>query len=96
MKKLSFAMIGHGFMGKAHSYALLATPFFFKTGIEPVRKVIVGMDSVLEELLTVVFAGGHCLLEGVPGLAKTSALQIRTSAASLPIRPSSNVTSVSM
>lgn len=42
MKKLNFAMIGHGFMGKAHSYALLATPFFFKTGIEPVRKVIVG------------------------------------------------------
>ena len=29
-------------MGKAHSYALMATPFFFKTGIEPVRKVIVG------------------------------------------------------
>jgi predicted dehydrogenase len=45
MKKLSFAMIGHGFMGKAHSYALLATPFFFKTGIEPVRKVIVGRNA---------------------------------------------------
>jgi len=45
MKKLNFAMIGHGFMGKAHSYALLATPFFFKTGIEPVRKVIVGRNS---------------------------------------------------
>jgi len=45
MKKLSFAMIGHGFMGKAHSYALLATPFFFKTGIEPVRKVIVGRKA---------------------------------------------------
>lgn len=44
MKKLNFAMIGHGFMGKAHSYALLATPFFFKTGIEPVRRVIVGRN----------------------------------------------------
>ena len=44
MRKLSFAMIGHGFMGKAHSYALLATPFFFKTGIEPVRRVIVGRN----------------------------------------------------
>ena len=42
MRRLNFAMIGHGFMGKAHSYALLATPFFFKTGIEPVRKVICG------------------------------------------------------
>ena len=45
MKKLDVAMIGHGFMGKAHSYALLATPFFFKTGIQPVRKLIVGRNA---------------------------------------------------
>ena len=45
MRQLNFAMIGHGFMGKAHSYALLATPFFFKTGIEPVRKLIVGRNA---------------------------------------------------
>ena len=45
MKKLNVAMIGHGFMGKAHSYALLATPFFFKTGIQPVRKLIVGRNA---------------------------------------------------
>lgn len=45
MKKLNFAMIGHGFMGKAHSYALMATPFFFRTGLEPVRKVIVGRNA---------------------------------------------------
>jgi predicted dehydrogenase len=42
VKKLNVAMIGYKFMGKAHSYALMSTPFFFKTGIEPVRKVIVG------------------------------------------------------
>jgi len=42
MKKLNIALIGHGFMGKAHSYAYLATGFFFPTGIEPVRKVICG------------------------------------------------------
>jgi predicted dehydrogenase len=42
MKKLNVALIGYKFMGKAHSYALMACPFFFKTGIEPVRKVIVG------------------------------------------------------
>ncbi|OHB70557.1 MAG: dehydrogenase [Planctomycetes bacterium RBG_13_63_9] len=42
MRRLNFALIGYKFMGKAHSYALLATPFFFKTGIEPVRKVICG------------------------------------------------------
>ena len=44
MKKLNVALIGYKFMGKAHSYALMATPFFFKTGIEPVRKVIVGRN----------------------------------------------------
>lgn len=42
MQKLNIALIGYKFMGKAHSYALMATPFFFKTGIEPCRKVIVG------------------------------------------------------
>ena len=34
-------------------------------------KVIVGQKEVLEELLITLFAGGHNLLEGVPGLAKT-------------------------
>ena len=33
--------------------------------------VIVGQDKVVEEILIAVFARGHCLLEGVPGLAKT-------------------------
>ena len=35
------------------------------------RKVIVGQDEVVEQLLIALFAGGHCLLVGVPGLAKT-------------------------
>jgi MoxR-like ATPase len=34
-------------------------------------KIIVGQREVLEELLVTIFAGGHNLLEGVPGLAKT-------------------------
>ncbi len=34
-------------------------------------KVVVGQDEVIEELLAAVLCGGHCLLEGVPGLAKT-------------------------
>ncbi len=34
-------------------------------------KVIVGQDEVIEQLLIALFAGGHCLLIGVPGLAKT-------------------------
>ena len=34
-------------------------------------KVIVGQTNVIEELLIAIFARGHCMLEGVPGLAKT-------------------------
>src|SRR3954451_20785392 len=44
-------------------------------------KGIVGQEKVLEELLIAMFARGHCLLVGVPGLAKT--LMIRTLADSL-------------
>ena len=36
-----------------------------------IAKVVVGQTHVIEELLITVFAGGHNLLEGVPGLAKT-------------------------
>jgi len=36
-----------------------------------VRKVIVGQERVVDELLTALFCDGHCLLVGVPGLAKT-------------------------
>ena len=35
------------------------------------RKVIVGQDEVVEEVLIALFTGGHCLITGVPGLAKT-------------------------
>ena len=35
------------------------------------RKVIVGQEQVIDSLLLSIFAGGHCLLVGVPGLAKT-------------------------
>jgi len=45
------------------------------------RKAIVGLDAVIDELLISVFARGHCLLVGVPGLAKT--LLISTLAKSL-------------
>ncbi len=34
-------------------------------------QVIVGQSEVIEELLISLFSRGHCLLEGVPGLAKT-------------------------
>jgi MoxR-like ATPase len=38
---------------------------------EQIGRVIVGQDQVVEELLTSLFTSGHCLLIGVPGLAKT-------------------------
>lgn len=41
-----------------------------------IQKIIVGQDVVIEEMLIALMAGGHCLLEGVPGLAKT--LMVRT------------------
>ena len=47
-------------------------------------KVIVGQDDVVEQMLVAFFAGGHCILEGVPGLAKT--LMISTLARCLDLR----------
>ncbi len=43
---------------------------------EQLKKVIIGQDDVIDQMLMAFFAGGHCLLEGVPGLAKT--LMIKT------------------
>jgi len=39
--------------------------------VTELRKIIVGMDQVIDEMMIAVFARGHCLLVGVPGLAKT-------------------------
>jgi MoxR-like ATPase len=36
-----------------------------------IKKVIIGQDKVIEEILIALFCRGHCLLVGVPGLAKT-------------------------
>ncbi len=38
---------------------------------EQIRAAVVGQVAVIEQLLVAIFAGGHCILEGVPGLAKT-------------------------
>ncbi len=38
---------------------------------EELHNVIVGQDAVIEQILSAIFTGGHCLLVGVPGLAKT-------------------------
>ena len=49
--------------------------------LEEIGKVIIGQREVVEQLLVALLAGGHCLLVGVPGLAKT--LLIRTLARTL-------------
>src|SRR5262245_9325423 len=41
-----------------------------------IRKVIVGQDEVIEQVLISLFVGGHTIITGVPGLAKT--LLVRT------------------
>ena len=51
---------------------------------EQLSRVIVGQQQVIEELLVAMFARGHCLLVGVPGLAKT--LMIRTLADALSLQ----------
>jgi MoxR-like ATPase len=48
------------------------------------RKVIVGQDEVVDQVLMALFTGGHCLITGVPGLAKT--LLIKTVAEILDLR----------
>ena len=46
-----------------------------------IAKIIVGQEEVVNQLLISIFSGGHCLLVGVPGLAKT--LLVNTIAQSL-------------
>jgi len=49
--------------------------------LEQVRQVIVGQDDVLDQILIALFVGGHCLITGMPGTAKT--LMVRTIAETL-------------
>jgi MoxR-like ATPase len=44
--------------------------------VDQVRRVIVGQDEVLEQVMIALFVGGHCLITGLPGTAKT--LLVRT------------------
>lgn len=39
--------------------------------VAEIKKVIIGQEDIVDELLIALFAGGHCLVTGVPGLAKT-------------------------
>jgi len=46
-----------------------------ETALFEVKRIIVGQDRAIERLFVCLLAGGHCLLEGVPGLAKTLAME---------------------
>src|SRR5262245_35524647 len=48
------------------------------------RRVLIGQEDVVREVLMVFLAGGHCLLRGVPGLAKT--LLIKTLAQAVDLK----------
>lgn len=54
---------------------------FVQDLIKEVRRIIVGQDYLINRLLIALFANGHVLIEGVPGLAKT--LTVRTLSATL-------------
>ncbi|MEI8242844.1 MAG: AAA family ATPase [bacterium] len=73
------------------------TPAEMKAGLDRIRalhqdiraqvgRVIVGQESVVDELIAAVLCGGHCLLEGVPGLAKTLLISSLARAMSLTFR----------
>ncbi|HOL72376.1 MAG TPA: MoxR family ATPase [Bryobacteraceae bacterium] len=49
--------------------------------VQQVRRVIVGQEEVLEQVMIALFVGGHCLITGMPGTAKT--LLVRTIAQTL-------------
>ncbi len=51
---------------------------------EELQKIIIGQEKVIEQIFAAIFTRGHCLLEGVPGLAKT--LMVSTIARILDIR----------
>src|SRR6201995_4620456 len=48
-----------------------------------IAKAIVGHTEIVDGVLTCLFVGGHCLLEGVPGLGKTALIRSLSSALNL-------------
>ena len=60
----------------------------FRTAVDTLKdavgRIVVGQDTVVEEVLICLFAGGHALLEGAPGLGKT--LLVRTLSDALHLR----------
>ena len=58
----------------------------YRTLSGEVGKAIVGQDDVIEQIIIAIFARSHCLLEGVPGLAKTYMVKSLSEAMNLSFR----------
>src|SRR3954465_1881357 len=52
-----------------------ADPDALEQALMEVKKVVVGQDRMVERILVALLARGHCLLEGVPGVAKSLAVE---------------------
>ena len=52
---------------------------------QAIAQAIVGQDEVVEQLLIGLLAGGHCLLEGVPGLGKTLLVRVAGTGAGIAV-----------
>ncbi|TDD13812.1 AAA family ATPase [Nonomuraea diastatica] len=57
----------------------MTDPALLERALFEVKRVIVGQDHMVERLIVAVIAKGHCLLEGVPGIAKTLAAETTAS-----------------
>ncbi|SDK00652.1 MoxR-like ATPase [Actinopolyspora mzabensis] len=70
---------GTGAAGPAHSPDHTSTPArdaqLLERTVFEVKRVIVGQDRLVERILVGLLAGGHILLEGIPGVAKTLAVE---------------------
>ena len=62
-------------MYPSEAQAIDALSTYYREAKQEIAKVIVGQDEVVKAVLIAVFSNGHCLLVGVPGLAKTLLVQ---------------------
>src|SRR5213076_3057211 len=69
MRRPSFASVWGGMLAPTVSVDKVAAGRV--RILDELRKVIIGQDEVVEQVLIALFTGGHCLITGVPGLAKT-------------------------
>ena len=60
--------------GAASDSPSIARPDLLEDALFQIKRVIVGQDRMVERAMVCLLARGHCLIEGVPGVAKTLAV----------------------